>query len=115
MNGSISIPPKTGSALALLAVGGVIVCVVALAPLVVGEPLLDQVVVETTVPVLGKVKSGTSILFDLGVAVIVVGLVTAVLDGLGAGQLAAPSTLPPARRVRASAGDGDGSGEVGDR
>lgn len=97
--------------LALLAVGGVLIAAVALAPLVVGEPLLDQVVVETTVPILGKVKSGSSLLFDLGVTVIVLGLVTAVLDGLGAGRLADRSTLPPARRVAARSGDGDGTRE----
>lgn len=70
-------------AITLLSVGGVICGLVAVAPLVVGDTLLDQVVVERTVPVLGKVKSGSAAIFDLGVTAIVVGLVAAVLDGLG--------------------------------
>lgn len=71
-----------------LALGGVIAAAVALAPVVAGEPLLDQVVVETTLPILGKLKTGSAALFDLGVALIVVGTVMAVLDGLGATALA---------------------------
>jgi len=39
---------------------------------------------------LGKVKSGSALLFDLGVTAIVVGLVTALLEGFGAEQLAGP-------------------------
>ncbi len=74
----------------LLAVGGVLAAVVAVAPLLLGQPLLDQVVVESTVPVLGKVKSGSAQLFDAGVAAIVVGLVLAVMNGLGVEQMADP-------------------------
>ena len=54
------------------------------APLLWGEPLLDQAVVEWDVPVLGKIKSGRRRVFDLGVVALVVGLVVALLDGLGA-------------------------------
>lgn len=67
-----------------LAIGGLIAAGVGLAPVIGGDVLLDQVVVETTLPVLGTVKTGTAALFDLGVVFIVVGLVMAVLDGLGA-------------------------------
>jgi multisubunit Na+/H+ antiporter MnhB subunit len=73
-----------------LAVGGIIAGVVALLPLMWGDVALDQVVVETTLPLLGKVKSGTALLFDLGVTAIVVGLVVALLEGFGAEQLAGP-------------------------
>jgi hypothetical protein len=52
-----------------------------------GEPLLDQVVVTWDVPVLGTVKTGSALLFDLGVVAIVVGLVIALLDGLDASSL----------------------------
>jgi len=72
----------------LLVAGGLIAAAVALAPVVFGDLLLDQKVVETTLPVLGKVKSGSAAVFDLGVTLIVVGLVMAVLDGLGAADLA---------------------------
>lgn len=67
-----------------LSVGGVIAGVVALAPLLWGERLLDQVVVTWEVPALGTVKTGSALLFDLGVVAIVVGLVIALLDGLEA-------------------------------
>ena len=58
-----------------------------LAPLLWGDPFLDQAVVEVTLPVLGKIKTGTAAAFDAGVVLIVVGLVVAVLDGLGADEL----------------------------
>ena len=78
-------------AVALLAAGGIVAGAVALAPVVAGDLLLDQVVVETTVPLLGTVKSGTALMFDAGVTLIVVGLVVAVLEGLGATELATPN------------------------
>ncbi len=102
-------------AVALLAAGGIVVAAIALAPLLFGEVLLDQVVVETTVPVLGKVKAGSSLLFDLGVTLIVLGLVTAVLDGLGAGELAEPPPASGVRERRADAGDDGWSGAVDPR
>lgn len=70
-------------AVTAMAVGAVTCGAVALAPVLVGEALLDQVVLEGTVPVLGKVKSGSAAVFDLGVTLIVVGLIVAVLEGLG--------------------------------
>jgi multisubunit Na+/H+ antiporter MnhB subunit len=74
-------------AVLLLAAGGVIVGLEAIAPLLWGEPLLDQVVISRDIPVLGKVKTGSALVFDLGVVAVVVGLVTAVLDGFGATSL----------------------------
>ncbi len=71
-------------AINVLAAGGVICGALALAPLFGGQVLLDQVVWEATLPVLGKVKGGSALVFDLGVTLIVVGLVLAVLEGLGA-------------------------------
>ena len=70
-----------------LSVGGVIAGVVAIAPMFWGEPMLDQVVVSWDVPLLGTVKTGSALLFDLGVVAIVVGLVLALLDGLDATSL----------------------------
>ncbi len=66
----------------ILATGGAIAGIVAIAPIVVGEPLLDQVVVEGTLPILGKVKAGSALVFDLGVTILVVGLIVAVLEAL---------------------------------
>jgi multisubunit Na+/H+ antiporter MnhB subunit len=72
----------------LLAVGGVIVGLEAIGPMLWGDPLLDQVVISREVPLLGKVKTGSALIFDLGVVAVVVGLVIAVLDGFGATSLA---------------------------
>jgi multicomponent Na+:H+ antiporter subunit A len=74
-------------AVPLLAVGGVLVAVVAIGPLLWGEALLDQVVVTWDAPLLGPGKSGSALIFDLGVTSAVVGLVVALLDGLGASSL----------------------------
>ena len=74
----------------ILAIGGVIAGAVALTPMLAGQPLLDMVVVERELPLLGKVKSGTALVFDLGVSLIVVGLVVALVDGLGAVELDEP-------------------------
>jgi multicomponent Na+:H+ antiporter subunit B len=70
-----------------LAVGGVIVGLEAIAPMLWGEPLLDQVVLSWEVPVLGKVKTGSALVFDLGVVAVVVGLIVALLDGFDASSL----------------------------
>ncbi len=75
---------QPADAITVLAVGGVVCGLLALAPLVAGEVLLDQIVLETTLPLLGKIKGGSALVFDLGVTLIVVGLVLAVLEGLGA-------------------------------
>jgi len=71
----------------LMTLGGTIIGIVAVAPLFIGDVALDQYIWETTVPVLGKIKAGTALIFDLGVTMIVLGLIVAVLDGLGADEL----------------------------
>lgn len=83
-------PVKANS---LIAFGVVVICVTAVAPLVVGRELLDQGIVSTTVPLLGKIKTGSALPFDIGVTSVVVGLIIALLSGLGATQLAQPT--PP--------------------
>ncbi len=71
----------------IISAGIVIVCIVAVAPLMWGNTLLDQEIISTTLPLLGKVKTGTALPFDIGVTAIVVGLVIALLDGLTATEL----------------------------
>lgn len=71
----------------LMALGGAIIGVVAIAPMLVGDVALDQYVWQTTVPVIGKVKAGSALVFDFGVTVIVLGLIVTVLEGLGADEL----------------------------
>lgn len=56
----------------------------AFASLLVGAPALSSALIEVDVPVLGTVKFVTAIFFDLGVYLIVVGLVLDVLRSLGA-------------------------------
>ncbi len=66
----------------VLAGGVLVTALVALMPFVWGDGLLDQVVIDGTVPVLSTIKSGTALPFDIGVTIVVVGLVLALLDGL---------------------------------
>ncbi|MFF0493897.1 Na+/H+ antiporter subunit A [Nocardia sp. NPDC004068] len=62
--------------------------------LLLGAPPLSSAVIEVTLPVLGHVKFVTALLFDLGVYLIVVGLVLDVLRSLGA-RLDDAESLPP--------------------
>jgi multicomponent Na+:H+ antiporter subunit A len=74
-------------ALTLLWLGGLIVTAVAIAPVLWGDPLLDQLVISRDVAVFGTVKSGTALVLDVGVMLIVIGLISAVLDGFDASSL----------------------------
>ena len=56
----------------------------AAASLLVGAPVLSSALIQFDVPVLGTVKFVTALFFDLGVYLIVVGLVLDVLRSLGA-------------------------------
>ncbi len=80
-----------GNGLTLLAVGAVISASVALMPLAWGDVLFDQQVISTELPLLGKIKTGSALLFDFGVTAIVVGTVVAVLEGLGVAEFAVTS------------------------
>lgn len=83
-------------AASLLGAGGALAAAVAVAPVAVGEALLDQAVVSISVPVLGTVKTGSALLFDAGVTLVVVGLVVALLDGLGTTSLSTDPSEPEA-------------------
>jgi multicomponent Na+:H+ antiporter subunit A len=83
----------------LLGAGLLCAGVSGLGGLVLGGEVLQSAVLEADVPVLGHVKLVTSLLFDVGVYLIVVGLVLDVLRSLGAeldrlGE--APTTPDPA-------------------
>lgn len=97
---------KPTQAVPLLSVGIVLVCAVAVLPLLAGNPILDQQVVSRTFPLLGKVKTGTAFIFDLGVTAIVIGLVIALLDGLDAPRLA-PNPSPADQSPRSAGPTGD--------
>lgn len=68
----------------LLGAGLILAAGTATVPLLFGAPPLHSVIVEATVPLLGHIKLVTSLFFDLGVYLIVVGLVLDVLRSLGA-------------------------------
>ncbi|MYR07094.1 Na+/H+ antiporter subunit A [Gordonia sp. SID5947] len=76
------------------------------ASLLLGAPALSSAVVEMTLPVLGDVKLVTALFFDLGIYLIVVGLVLDILRSLGARldveSSAADNTPAP---VRVTAGE----------
>ena len=83
------------SAVTLLCAGGLITGLTALAPVMWGAPVFDQLVVDFNVPVLGTIKTGTALIFDLGVMAMVVGLVVAMTKGLDAAELSMPTAPPP--------------------
>ncbi|MGK0275362.1 MAG: multisubunit Na+/H+ antiporter MnhB subunit [Ilumatobacter sp.] len=82
--------PLPFRAIPLLATGTIVAAAVAVAPMLWGDVFLDQIVVEQKLPLLGKVKSGSALIFDIGVTLIVSGLIVAVLDGFRADHLATP-------------------------
>ncbi len=97
----------------MMSIGGTIVGCVALAPLVIGDVVLDQYIWERTVPVLGKVKAGTALILDAGVVLIVVGLILAMLDALvtiaETDPVSVPTTEPASNPIPSAATDA-GSG-----
>lgn len=66
-----------GSGLALAAVSGVM-------PLLLGGQVFQSAIIEIWLPVFGDIKFVTSTIFDIGVYIVVVGLVLDVLRSLGA-------------------------------
>ncbi|WP_420452101.1 hydrogen gas-evolving membrane-bound hydrogenase subunit E [Ilumatobacter sp.] len=68
---------------ALLGTGVAIAGLTGLAGYLVGDEFLEAGKLTTSVPVLGTVKATTALPFDIGVFLVVVGLVVSVLDGLG--------------------------------
>jgi multicomponent Na+:H+ antiporter subunit A len=72
------VPPWTFVAAGLALASGS-----AIAPMLFGDPPLDQFVFEWHPPVLGDVKLATAIVFDAGVYLIVVGLALMIFVGLG--------------------------------
>ncbi len=68
----------------LLGLGLFLSAGVGLAALLVGGSVLQSVIVDWTVPLIGHVKLVTSLFFDIGVFLVVVGLVLDILRSLGA-------------------------------
>jgi multicomponent Na+:H+ antiporter subunit A len=93
----------------LLGTGLLLAGLSGLGGLVLGGEVLQTAVFELDVPVLGHVKFVTSLIFDVGVYLVVVGLVLDILRSLGAeldrlGDTAAATTPPPRPRAPATTG-----------
>ena len=66
--------------------GGLFVAAIsALSPLAFGGQVLQSFVLETDVPLLGHVKLVSSLFFDIGVFLVIIGLVLDLLRSLGSG------------------------------
>jgi multicomponent Na+:H+ antiporter subunit A len=68
----------------LIGVGLALAVLVGLAPLVVGDQFLETSLTPITLPVIGDTKLASSVLFDVGVYLMVVGVVLLVISELGA-------------------------------
>lgn len=87
----------------LLGAGLVVAGVTGAASLLFGGEVLQTAVLQADLPVLGNVKLVTSVFFDVGVYLVVIGLVLDILRSLGAeldrrGAPAPPFVPPPARQ-----------------
>jgi multicomponent Na+:H+ antiporter subunit A len=67
----------------ILGAGVVTAAVCALVPVLWGAPVLDNGDVSSTVPLLGKVKVASALAFDVGVYLVVIGLVLMVVEAFG--------------------------------
>ena len=76
-----ALPVEAGT---ILGTGLAISAGTAVTSLFLGAPALSSAMVELTLPVLGEVKVVTALFFDLGIYLIVVGLVLDILRSLGA-------------------------------
>jgi multicomponent Na+:H+ antiporter subunit A len=72
------------SAGALLGVGLAVAATSGVAPLLLGGQVFQTAIIELWLPVFGDIKFVTSTIFDIGVYIVVVGLVLDVLRSLGA-------------------------------
>lgn len=86
-----------------LGVGLLVAQAAAFVPLLLGGSVLQSAVIERHLPLFGDVKLATPLFFDVGVLLIVIGLVAKALDTLGAvDPLGGEAPTPEASRA-----DGD--------
>ena len=69
---------------ALLGVGLLVAVGTALVLLVDGGGFLEHRLLKATLPVIGEVKTTTALFFDIGVYLVVVGVIVSILEALGA-------------------------------
>ncbi|MEX1104747.1 MAG: MnhB domain-containing protein [Ilumatobacteraceae bacterium] len=75
--------PAVGRPTTFIGAGLALAILTAVAPLLFGDPLLTSTIWKLEVPLIGEVKIVSSAAFDLGVYVLVIGVVLAVLLALG--------------------------------
>ncbi|MGZ4662462.1 MAG: Na+/H+ antiporter subunit A, partial [Arthrobacter sp.] len=108
---------------ALLGIGLALAAASGMAPLLLGGQVFQSAIIQVWLPVFGDIKFVTSTIFDIGVYVVVVGLVLDVLRSLGAEidehleEQSGPGAQEPERSQEAGqepgvAGDGQGTGEL---
>ena len=76
---SVRLAPST-----LMGLGLVLAVVTGLVPVVLGEQFMESDLAPFTLPIIGDTKLATSVIFDLGVYLLVVGVVLHVITELGA-------------------------------
>lgn len=64
-------------------------------PLLGGDAVLETALFESEVPILGTVKTTSALFFDLGVYLLVVGLVFMVFEAFGDGPAPGQPAVPP--------------------
>lgn len=69
----------------LVGLGLTIAVLSGLAPVLAGHPVLDSVILQTDVPLLGHLELVTSLFLDVGVYLLVLGVALDLLRSLGAG------------------------------
>ncbi len=69
----------------LIGIGLIIATGTSFVPLLLGSEVLESAIYKFTVPVLGQVKFVTSLLLDIGVYVLIIGVVLDLLRTLGSG------------------------------
>jgi multisubunit Na+/H+ antiporter MnhB subunit len=67
----------------LMGIGLVLATAVGAAPLLTGGTFLDQPFAEVDIAVFGPVKFTAALVFDIGVALLVVGVVSAIVEAFG--------------------------------
>jgi multicomponent Na+:H+ antiporter subunit A len=76
---AVRVTPST-----LIGIGLTIAVVTGLVPVLLGDQFLESDLLPITLPVIGDTKLATSVIFDLGVYLMVVGVVLLVISELGA-------------------------------
>ena len=79
----------------ILGTGLLVSFVTASIPLLIGDQILETALFENDVPILGTVKATSAVFFDLGVYLLVVGLVLMVFEAFGDEPAPEQPTAPP--------------------